>query len=50
MSQTESRHDEQSLNFKNYSDMTNADKIRAAEIMYGTGSRQHEAAIKKFSR
>lgn len=30
--------------------MTNADKIRAAELMYGTGSRQHEAAIKKYSR
>lgn len=50
MSQTESRHDGQSPNFTNYADMTNQDKIRAAEIMYGTGSRQHQAAIKKFNR
>lgn len=30
--------------------MTNADKIRNAETMYGTGSRQHLAAIKRFSK
>lgn len=29
--------------------LTNADKIRNAEIMYGTGSRQHLQAIKRFS-
>jgi hypothetical protein len=29
--------------------VTNADKINNAEIMFGTGSKQHLAAIKKFS-
>lgn len=29
-------------------EISNADKIRNAEIMYGTGSKQHQAAIKKF--
>lgn len=33
----------------NYSKMTPADKIEAAANMYGHGSRQHLAAIKKFS-
>ena len=28
---------------------TPAEKIRAAEIMYGTGSTQHLAAIKRFT-
>ena len=34
---------------QHYSTMTNADKIAAAATMYGTGSRQHLAAKKKFS-
>ena len=32
----------------NVSRMTKQDKVNAAAIMFGTGSRQHRAAIKKF--
>ena len=28
--------------------MTPADKVRAGEIMYGTGSRQHRAALARW--
>lgn len=33
---------------QDYGSMTGADKIAAAETMFGTGSKQHEAAKKKF--
>lgn len=33
----------------NWSSMTYLDKIEAAERMYGTSSKQHLAAIKKFT-
>lgn len=33
----------------NAAKMTSADKVKAAAIMYGTGSKQHAAAKKKFS-
>lgn len=33
----------------NYGDMGPGGKIRAAATMYGTGSKQHQAAIKRFS-
>jgi hypothetical protein len=38
------------MNIKNYSAKDQAAKIRNAEIMFGTGSRQHLAAIKRFSK
>jgi hypothetical protein len=33
---------------KDFRTMTSAEKIKAAEIMFGTGSKQHQAAKKKF--
>jgi hypothetical protein len=33
---------------KDFRSMTSAQKIKAAEIMHGTGSKQHKAAQKKF--
>lgn len=32
----------------NFSKMTKQDKITAAAIMFGRGSKQHKAALKKF--
>lgn len=32
----------------NFSKMTKQDKVNAAAIMFGRGSKQHKAAIKKF--
>lgn len=40
---------DKSLLSKNYSDMTPAEKIRAAEIMYGKGSPKAAAARKRFA-
>ena len=37
-----------SPNGKDFRSMTPAEKIRAAETMHGTGSRQHQAAQKRF--
>ncbi|AOZ64562.1 hypothetical protein SEA_CHUBSTER_8 [Arthrobacter phage Chubster] len=37
------------MSTRNALKMTSADKIKAAAIMYGTGSKQHAAAKKKFS-
>lgn len=36
-------------NTRDYRNMTPADKVQAAEIMYGTGSRQHKEAIARFT-
>jgi hypothetical protein len=33
---------------QNYSQMTNSDKIKAAETMFGTNSKQYKAAKKRF--
>jgi hypothetical protein len=33
---------------QNYSQMTSSDKISAAETMFGTNSKQHKAAKKRF--
>ncbi|AYD81502.1 hypothetical protein HYP71_gp008 [Arthrobacter phage KBurrousTX] len=37
------------LSTRNALSMTGADKIKAAAIMFGTGSKQHAAAKKKFA-
>ena len=37
------------LSTSDFRSMTNQDKVRAAEIMFGTNSRQHRQAQEKFS-
>lgn len=38
------------LSTRNALKMTNADKLKAAATMFGTGSKQYAAAKKKFSK
>lgn len=38
------------LSNRNFGSMTNEDKIKAAEKMHGTGSKQHLDAIRRFSK
>jgi hypothetical protein len=38
----------QGISNPNHSKMSNADKVKAAAIMFGTGSKQHRAAQKRF--
>jgi hypothetical protein len=35
---------------QNYKGMSGSDKVKAAATMYGTGSKQHKAAQKRFGR
>ncbi len=40
--------DRTKVKIQNYSRTSNGDKVRAAEKMYGTGSRQHLQALRRF--
>lgn len=41
---------EESIEGKDFRNMTNAEKIKAAEVMYGTNSAEHRAAKKRFGK